>query len=69
MHRARGSNDGDFFSVLQDGGYSGAMSIEQEHPVYGAENNPGPDFSEDFKLAFLMARRYLSQYYFNSTSD
>jgi len=52
----------DFFSVLQDVGYSGAMSIEQEDPLYGADNNPGPDFSEDFKLGFIMARRYLAQY-------
>jgi sugar phosphate isomerase/epimerase len=52
----------DFFSVLQDVGYSGAMSIEQEDPLYGADNNPGPDFSEDFKMGFVMAKRYLSQY-------
>src|SRR5205823_14553570 len=52
----------DFFSVLQDTGYSGAMSIEQEDPLYGADNNPGPDFSEDFKMGFVMAKRYLSQY-------
>jgi sugar phosphate isomerase/epimerase len=52
----------DFFSILQDAGYQGAMSIEQEDPLYGADNNPGPDFSEDFKLGFIMAKRYLSQY-------
>ncbi|MFZ0594353.1 MAG: sugar phosphate isomerase/epimerase family protein [Bryobacteraceae bacterium] len=52
----------DFFSVLQGVGYSGAMSVEQEDPLYGADNNPGPDFSEDFKLGFIMAKRYLSQY-------
>ena len=52
----------DFFSVLQDAGYQGGMSIEQEDPLYGADNNPGPDFSEDFKLGFIMAKRYLSQY-------
>lgn len=52
----------EFFSVLQDVGYQGAMSIEQEDPLYGADNNPGPDFSDDFKMGFIMAKRYLSQY-------
>jgi sugar phosphate isomerase/epimerase len=52
----------DFFSVLQGVGYRGAMSVEQEDPLYGADNNPGPDFSEDFKLGFIMAKRYLGQY-------
>ncbi len=52
----------EFFTVLQDVGYTGAMSIEQEDPLYGADNNPGPDFSEEFKTGFIMAKRYLSQY-------
>jgi sugar phosphate isomerase/epimerase len=52
----------DFFSILQEAGYDGAMSIEQEDPFYGADDNPGPDFSPDFKTGFLMAKRYLSQY-------
>jgi sugar phosphate isomerase/epimerase len=52
----------EFFSVLQNVGYSGAMSIEQEDPLYGADNNPGPDFSDEFKTGFIMAKRYLSQY-------
>jgi sugar phosphate isomerase/epimerase len=52
----------EFFNVLQDVGYSGGMSIEQEDPLYGADNNPGPDFSEDFKMGFVMAKRYLGQY-------
>jgi len=52
----------DFFSILQGAGYQGAMSIEHEDPLYGADNNPGPDFSEDFKLGFIMGKRYLSQY-------
>ena len=52
----------EFFSVLQDVGYSGAMSVEQEDPLYGGEDNHGPDFSEDFKTGFIMAKRYLSQY-------
>ncbi len=51
-----------FCSVLQDVGYSGAMSIEHEDPLYGADNNPGPDFSSEFKVGFIMAKRYLSQY-------
>jgi sugar phosphate isomerase/epimerase len=52
----------DFFSVLQDVGYTGAMSIEQEDPLYGGEGHHGPDFSEDFKMGFIMAKRYLNQY-------
>lgn len=51
-----------FFSVLQDAGYSGAMSVEHEDPLYGADDNPGPDFSSEFKVGFIMAKRYLSQY-------
>jgi sugar phosphate isomerase/epimerase len=52
----------EFFTVLQDVGYTGAMSIEQEDPLYGGDSNHGPDFSEDFKMGFIMAKRYLSQY-------
>ncbi len=52
----------DFFSILQNTGYSGAMSVEQEDPLYGADNNPGPDFSDEFKEGFIMAKRYLWQY-------
>lgn len=52
----------EFFSVLQGVGYKGAMSVEQEDPLYGADDNPGPDFSSDFKTGFIMAKRYLAQY-------
>ena len=52
----------EFFSVLQDVGYAGGMSIEQEDPLYGGDDNHGPDFSEDFKMGFVMAKRYLNQY-------
>lgn len=52
----------EFFNVLESVGYTGAMSIEQEDPLYGADNNPGPDFSHDFKAGFVMAKRYLDQY-------
>ena len=52
----------DFFTVLQDVGYSGAMSIEQEDPLYGGDGNRGPDFSPDFQMGFVMAKRYLDQY-------
>ncbi len=52
----------DFFTVLQDVGYTGAMSIEQEDPLYGAGTNHGADFSDEFKMGFIMARRYLTQY-------
>jgi sugar phosphate isomerase/epimerase len=52
----------EFFTVLQDKGYTGAMSIEQEDDLYGADHNPGPDFADDFKTGFVMAKRYLNQY-------
>ncbi len=52
----------DFFTVLQDVGYTGAMSIEQEDPLYGGDSNQGADFSDDFKMGFIMAKRYLTQY-------
>ena len=52
----------DFFSVLQSVGYTGAMSIEQEDPLYGGETNHGGDFSPDFQMGFIMAKRYLAQY-------
>ena len=55
-------NWAEFFSVLQNAGYQGAMSIEHEDALYGALDNPGPDFSEAYKLGFRMAKRYLSQY-------
>jgi sugar phosphate isomerase/epimerase len=50
-----------FFTVLQDHGYDGAMSIEHEDPLYGSPNH-GEDFSDDFKMGFRMAKRYLHQY-------
>lgn len=52
----------EFFNVLESVGYQGAMSIEQEDPLYGAGSNDGPDFSHDFKAGFVMAKRYLDQY-------
>ncbi len=52
----------EFFNVLENAGYAGAMSIEHEDPLYGADNNPGPDFSADYKVGFVMAKRYLDQY-------
>ena len=51
----------EFFSVLQRAGYTGAMSIEHEDDLYGADH-PGPDFSDDFKTGFKMGHRYLRQY-------
>ncbi len=52
----------EFFNVFENVGYNGAMSIEQEDPLYGADDNPGPDFSPDFELGYIMAKRYLNQY-------
>ncbi|MEO7145381.1 MAG: sugar phosphate isomerase/epimerase [Bryobacteraceae bacterium] len=50
-----------FFTVFQDMGYTGAMNIEHEDPLYGSPNR-GADFSDDFKTGFRMAHRYLRQY-------
>lgn len=55
-------NWSEFFSVLQSHGYQGAMSIEHEDPFYGADDNPGPDFSEPYKVGFIMGKRYLNQF-------
>ena len=52
----------EFFGVLEGAGYQGAMSIEHEDKLYGAADNPGPDFSEPYKVGFRMAKRYLNQY-------
>lgn len=52
----------EFFNVFEGVGYHGGMSIEQEDPLYGGNDNPGPDFSKDFELGFIMAKRYLNQY-------
>jgi sugar phosphate isomerase/epimerase len=52
----------EFFSILQGHAYTGAMSVEHEDDFYGADDNPGPDFSEPYKIGFVMARRYLNQY-------
>lgn len=52
----------EFFSVLQSAGYQGAMSIEHEDDLYGAADNPGPNFSDPYKIGFRMAKRYLNQY-------
>jgi sugar phosphate isomerase/epimerase len=51
----------EFFTVLQRAGYAGAMSIEHEDNLYGADH-PGPEFTDDFKTGFRMAHRYLRQY-------
>jgi len=50
-----------FFTVLQDVGYEGAMSIEHEDPLYDPPGGEG-DFTEGCKTGFRMARRYLQQY-------
>ena len=50
-----------FFTVLQDVGYQGAMSVEHEDPVYDPPGDQG-DFTEGCKTGFRMARRYLQQY-------
>ena len=52
----------EFFSVLQEVGYTGGMSVEHEDDLYGADQNPGPDFSAEYKVGFVMAKRYLSTY-------
>jgi sugar phosphate isomerase/epimerase len=55
-------NWSEFFNVLERVGYQGAMSIEHEDDYYGGAENPGPDFSEPYKVGFRMAKRYLNQY-------
>jgi len=55
-------NWAEFFSILQDAGYQGAMSVEHEDELYGDGTNKGPEFSEEYKLGFVMAKRYLDQY-------
>ncbi|HUJ22791.1 MAG TPA: sugar phosphate isomerase/epimerase [Bryobacteraceae bacterium] len=50
-----------FFTVLQDVGYEGAMSVEHEDPVYDPPEGDG-DFTEGCKTGFRMAQRYLRQY-------
>jgi sugar phosphate isomerase/epimerase len=49
------------FTVLQDVGYTGAMSVEHEDPLYDPPGGKG-DFTEGCKTGFRMAYRYLKQY-------
>jgi sugar phosphate isomerase/epimerase len=51
----------EFFTVLQRAGYTGAMSIEHEDALYGADHT-GAEFTPDFETGFKMAHRYLRQY-------
>ncbi len=53
-------NWAEFFTVLQNKAYQGAMSIEHEDELYGC--CAGPEFSADYKEGFRMAHRYLRQY-------
>ena len=50
-----------FFTVLQDVGYTGAMSIEHEDELYDPPGGHG-DFTDGCKTGFRMAHRYLQQY-------
>lgn len=50
-----------FFTVLQDVGYTGAMSVEHEDPLYDPPGGEG-DFTEGCKTGFRMAYRYVKQY-------
>ncbi len=50
-----------FFTVLQDAGYTGAMSVEHEDPLYDPPGGEG-NFTEGCKTGFRMAYRYLKQY-------
>jgi sugar phosphate isomerase/epimerase len=51
----------EFFSVLMDAGYQGAMNIEHEDNLYGWPYT-GDDFSEEYKTGFRVAHRYLRQF-------
>jgi len=50
-----------FFTVLQDVGYTGAMSVEHEDPLYDPPGGEG-DFTEGCKTGFRMAYRFLKPY-------
>jgi sugar phosphate isomerase/epimerase len=50
-----------FFTVLMDAGYSGAMNIEHEDPLYGYPYD-GEEFTESYKTGFRMAHQYLRQF-------
>jgi len=50
-----------FFTVLQEVGYTGAMSVEHEDDLYDPPGGEG-NFTEGCKTGFRMAHRYLRQY-------
>jgi len=50
-----------FFTVLQEVGYQGAMSVEHEDDLYDPPGGHG-DFTAGCKTGFRMAHRYLQQY-------
>jgi len=50
-----------FFTVLQEVGYAGAMSVEHEDDLYDPPGGEG-NFTEGCKTGFRMAHRYLRQY-------
>lgn len=51
----------DFFTILMDAGYQGAMNIEHEDSLYGWPYNTD-EFSEPYKEGFRVGLRYLRQY-------
>jgi len=50
-----------FFTVLMDAGFSGAMNVEHEDPLYGYPYD-GEEFTESYRTGFRMARQYLRQF-------
>ena len=50
-----------FFTVLMDAGYTGAMNIEHEDPLY-APSYQGNDYDDGYKTGFRVAHQYLRQY-------
>jgi sugar phosphate isomerase/epimerase len=50
-----------FFTVLMESGYQGAMNIEHEDPLY-YPNYSGEDFTPNFKSGFVVAQNFLRQF-------
>jgi sugar phosphate isomerase/epimerase len=50
-----------FFTVLMDAGFTGAMNIEHEDPLY-APSYQRNEFNDGYKTGFRIAHQYLRQY-------
>ncbi len=52
----------EFFTVLADAGYQGAMNIEHEDELYYPPYDASGEFTPQFKQGFEVAHAYLKQY-------